>query len=100
MLLGLVAEGPGHGYALIVRLRERSQGVFDLPEGTVYPVLHKLEQLGHVTSEWDESGPRPRRVYRITRSGSRALVTHRADWFRYRDAVAGVVGEKPWPAAT
>lgn len=98
MLLGLLAAHPGHGYSLIVRLREASDGVFDLPEGTVYPVLHKLQELGHITSDWDRTGPRPRRVYRITREGSRALAGQRQDWVRYRDAVGGVLGEKPWPA--
>src|SRR5438270_2500489 len=58
LLLSVVAEGQAHGYVLIERLRERSTGEFDLPEGTVYPALHRLEASGLLRSTWVEAGRR------------------------------------------
>ena len=52
MVLGALREGPTHGYGLIVRLRELSDGAFDLKEGTVYPALHRLERAGKLESSW------------------------------------------------
>jgi DNA-binding PadR family transcriptional regulator len=52
LLLAVVAEEPAHGYAIVERLRDRSGGAFDLPEGTVYPALHRLEQAGLLKSSW------------------------------------------------
>jgi PadR family transcriptional regulator PadR len=98
MVLAIVSEGPIHGYALISELRERSGGVFDLPEGTVYPALHKLHRDGLVTSEWRETGGRSRRTYRISARGSKALNEQRRSWSVYRSAIERVVGTGPWPA--
>ncbi len=69
LILSVLAEGPQHGYSVIEALRDRSEQAFDLPEGTVYPVLHRLEQAGHLVSEWSVVGGRRRRTYRITPSG-------------------------------
>ena len=52
VLLGVLASGPGHGYAIITTLKQRSDGALDLPEGSVYPALHKLEDMGLVASDW------------------------------------------------
>jgi DNA-binding PadR family transcriptional regulator len=92
LLLAVLEAGPAHGYALIEALRDRSGGVFDLGEGTVYPALHRLERSGVVKSETVTVSGRPRRVYRLTRSGSRALATHRLDWQAFSAAVGGVLG--------
>src|SRR6185312_13071269 len=66
LLLQVIADQPAHGYQLVCALRDRSGGTFDLPEGTVYPALHRLERQGLVVGEWDEQGPRRRRVYQVT----------------------------------
>jgi len=67
LLLAVLLPQPAHGYAIIEGLRRASGGTFDLPEGTVYPALHKLELDGLLSSEWsDETGRRRRRVYAIT----------------------------------
>ena len=75
VLAALSAAGPAHGYAVIEEIRRRSGGSFDLPEGTIYPALHRLEQAGLLKSSWmtADSGRR-RRVYTLTRTGNRALV--------------------------
>ncbi len=56
MVLSVLEAGPSHGYAVIESLRSRSGGVFDLPEGTIYPVLHRLEEAGLLTSQPDVVG--------------------------------------------
>ena len=73
LLLAAVSGGPLHGYGLIEELKQRSGGTFELPEGTVYPALHRLERQGLLASAWDEDAPRRRRVYSLTRSGRREL---------------------------
>src|SRR4051812_2694193 len=80
LLATLGHTGPVHGYALITALRERSEGAFDLPEGTVYPALHRLEHQGSVASSWDTSGPRRRRIYTLTAAGQEALAEKRSHW--------------------
>ena len=95
LVLAVLAEGPRHGYAVIERLRERSDSVFDLPEGTVYPALHRLERAGLVTSARETVGGRERRVYRLSRRGRSALTARRDEWVRFSTAVGAVLGVAP-----
>ena len=95
LLLQLVADQPAHGYQLVCALRDRSGGTFDLPEGTVYPALHRLERQGLLAGEWDEEGPRRRRVYRVTPAGLTALRAQRVEWTRFARAVHDVLGATP-----
>lgn len=92
LLLGALASRPLHGYAIIERVREKSGGVFDLREGSVYPALHRLEGAGWVSSEWREVAARRRRVYRLTDVGRGRLSGERAAWARFVEAVQSVVG--------
>jgi DNA-binding PadR family transcriptional regulator len=87
LLLSLVARGPAHGYAIIAQLRDRSRGVFDLPEGTVYPALYRLEAAGFVESDAEQVSGRVRRTYRVTRAGRAALKERETSW---RELVRGV----------
>jgi len=91
IVLAAVSGGPQHGYAIIEEIKRRSGGAFDLPEGTVYPVLHRLEHAGFLASRWvtAESGRR-RRVYALTRRGARALASQRATWQQFSDAIGGL----------
>jgi PadR family transcriptional regulator PadR len=91
MLLGVLNEGPGHGYAVITALRERSGGTFDLPEGTVYPALHRLQDAGLLSSTWEDVGGRRRRMYRLTAKGVRALVAEQSQWTQFASAVDQVL---------
>jgi DNA-binding PadR family transcriptional regulator len=91
MILAVLAAGPAHGYAVIEQLRRRSGGVFDLPEGTVYPALHRLEEDGLLTSSWATANGRRRRVYTLTRRGRAALGKRRGDWRLFSQAVDGVL---------
>jgi PadR family transcriptional regulator, regulatory protein PadR len=63
LLLAIVEDGPHHGYAVIEELRRRTDGAIDLPEGTIYPALHRLERAGLLTSAWSEVNGRRRRTY-------------------------------------
>lgn len=93
LVLAVLADGPAHGYAVIEELRRRSEGTFDLPEGTVYPSLHRLEESGLLASGWETAGGRRRRVYRLTRRGRGRLQRGRSDWVAFSGAVTSVVGE-------
>jgi transcriptional regulator len=97
LLLSIVAEGPAHGYAVIERLREQSGESFDLPEGTVYPALHRLQRAGLLSSTWGESGGRRRRVYTLTTEGRKSLAQKRREWNLFAGAVQRVVKGTPWP---
>jgi transcriptional regulator len=92
LLLGVLADGPGHGYAVITGLRERSGGVIDLQEGSVYPALHRLEGRGLLASEWERVAGRRRRLYRLTDAGRRALEEQTREWRALTGAVERVVG--------
>lgn len=91
LVLATFADGPAHGYAVIEELRRRSEGAFDLAEGTVYPVLHRLEADGLLASSWSTAAGRRRRVYRLTRRGRAALALRREDWRRFARAVEAVL---------
>lgn len=98
LVLAVLADGPLHGYAVIEALRERSDEAFDLPEGTVYPVLHRLEKAGLLESSWDDSSGRRRRTYRLTRPGTGALEVERAAWHDFTTAVERVLKGPAWNA--
>jgi PadR family transcriptional regulator, regulatory protein PadR len=91
LILATLHDGPAHGYAVIEELKERSGGAFDLAEGTVYPVLHRLEADGLLASAWSTAAGRRRRVYRLTRRGRAALVARRDDWHAFARAVEAVL---------
>lgn len=92
LLLAALDGRPAHGYAVVETLRRRSAGTFDLPEGTLYPALHRLEGAGLVASRWTEESGRRRRVYQLTATGRKRLAKRQAEWRSFADAVNGVVG--------
>ena len=91
LLLSVLADGPAHGYAVIAQLRERSAEEFALPEGTVYPALHRLEAAGLLRSDWAQAGRR-RRLYELTAKGLSALVDLQGEWRRFSSGVQAVIG--------
>jgi PadR family transcriptional regulator PadR len=91
LLLAVLARGPLHGYAIIEELGRRSDGALALPEGTVYPALHRLEAAGLLTSAWSTAEGRRRRVYELTRRGHRELGTRRGEWRAFVGAVEAVM---------
>ncbi|MGH2748411.1 MAG: PadR family transcriptional regulator [Actinomycetota bacterium] len=92
LLLAVVEARPVHGYVIIEELRRRSSEAIDLPEGTVYPALHRLERAGFLKSGWETVAGRRRRVYELTRKGRSALETQRQEWQGFAQAVGAVIG--------
>ncbi len=99
MLLAALEGGPGHGYAIMEALKAGSGGQFDLPTGTVYPALHRLERAGLISATWSAVGGRRRRVYELTAAGSRALAAERGTWREFSAAVTKLL-EPSRPAVT
>jgi DNA-binding PadR family transcriptional regulator len=92
VLLGVLRTGPAHGYAVITALRERTEGLLELTEGSVYPALHRLEDRGLLVSEWQPVAGRRRRIYRLTAAGARALTVEHRVWTALVSAVNSVLG--------
>ena len=97
LLLAVLADGPAHGYAVIEALRSRSSGTFDLPEGTIYPALHRLERRGLVAAKWEMAKDRNRefKYYRLTPAGKKQLASEESKWKQMAGAIARVM----WPAS-
>ncbi len=94
LILGLLGRREMYGYEILSEMRLTTRGVVDLPEGTVYPALRRLERNGHIEGRWvdlGEGSPR-RRYYRLTASGEQALAFGRNEWFRFKQAADAVLG--------
>jgi transcriptional regulator len=91
MILSVVSAEPLHGYAIIEELKRRSGGSLSLPEGTVYPALHRLERGGLLASAWSSGDGRRRRVYELTARGRRELGERRESWREFVTTVEAVM---------
>jgi PadR family transcriptional regulator, regulatory protein PadR len=91
LILSVVSREPLHGYAVIEALKARSGGSLALPEGTVYPALHRLEEDGLLKSEWSTASGRRRRVYSITRRGVKELGASRERWRLFSNTMEAVL---------
>jgi PadR family transcriptional regulator PadR len=107
MVLSVLAEGPQYGYLIQKRLGTVSDDLVQLKAGTLYPLLHRLEQAGAITARWDNTTGRDRKWYALTDKGRRRLQTQAHEWHQYADcirqliepALAGLNGsEEPPPA--
>ena len=93
LLLAVLEAEAMHGYALAEALRARSGGAFDLPSGTIYPALRRLELAGLIESDWSEVAGRRRRTYHLTDHGRATLAEERATWRSFASAVGSVLGQ-------
>jgi PadR family transcriptional regulator PadR len=93
LILAVLEHEPRHGYAIIEALQVRSGGELDLPTGTVYPALRRLEAAGYLKSAWATTGGRKRRTYTLSPAGRRALAKQRAEWRAFSAMVDGVLGK-------
>jgi DNA-binding PadR family transcriptional regulator len=91
MVMGVLRRGPAHGYAIIAALRERSNGEFDLAEGTIYPALHRLERAGLVESSVESAQGRRRRTYALTPRGRKEFASQRRAWQSYVATMQAVI---------
>jgi PadR family transcriptional regulator, regulatory protein PadR len=93
LLLKVVALGPVHGYAIAQRLEQVSRGVVQVPEGSLYPALHRLEIRGLLAADWKETETgREAKFYRLTGKGRKQLETEAAGWRRLIDAIDLILG--------
>jgi PadR family transcriptional regulator PadR len=97
VLLAALEDGPRHGYAVIEALRRSTGGQLDLPTGTIYPALRRLEQAGLITGSWSVAGGRRRREYRLTAAGRRALAGKRAAWRDFSAMMGAALEGGPCP---
>jgi PadR family transcriptional regulator, regulatory protein PadR len=96
MALAALEQGAAHGFEILKRLEEAGSGALRLKEGSLYPALYRLEQAGLIRSSWEESekgrrGPR-RRVYSLTRKGTRRLAAGRAEWRQFVGIMGAILG--------
>jgi PadR family transcriptional regulator, regulatory protein PadR len=81
MVLGILVHGESYGYAILKRVNELSGGELAWTDGLLYPLLHRLERLGHIESSWHTPpGGRRRKYYRITGQGRAELAEQRRQW--------------------
>lgn len=93
LILKVIAVGPVHGYAIAQRLEQVSRGVVQVPEGSLYPALHRLENRGFLAADWKETETgREAKFYRLTRKGRKQLEAEAASWHRLIEAVGLVLG--------
>jgi len=92
LILKIVALGPVHGYAIAQRLEQVSRGVFQIPQGSLYPALHRLENRGLLAAEWEETeSGREAKFYQMTRKGRAQFESESANWLRLIEAVGLVL---------
>jgi len=92
LILQTLRWGPRHGYALSKAIRTNSGEILRVDTGSLYPALHRLERKRWIAAEWKASEVGPRlRVYRLTKSGRKQLVSERSRWERITAAIAGIM---------
>ncbi|WGG44781.1 PadR family transcriptional regulator [Rossellomorea sp. DA94] len=96
LILSLLDAKPMYGYEIIKELELKSDGIFNMKEGTIYPILHTLEDKGFILSYWEEgSGKRKRKYYKLNDSGREFIQEKKAEWSTFKQAVDQVLnGEK------
>ncbi|MEI9814303.1 MAG: helix-turn-helix transcriptional regulator [Acidobacteriota bacterium] len=95
LILEALENQPDHGYSIAQRIKERSSGILDFKEGTLYPALHKLELEELLASYEEIEKGRTRRYYRITNKGRGALAKGRAEWQKLAGVVSLILKEAP-----
>ncbi len=91
LILQVLSQGERHGYAIAREIKQRSRGVLDFKEGSLYPALHAQEKKGLIQSSDRTHDGRRRRYYRLTRPGAEALETHRNEWRQLSNAVTTIL---------
>lgn len=98
-VMQLLSAGEKYGYELVEALAQKSNGVLAMGQSTLYPLLYNLEAKGLVKSRVDETGPRPRRFYRLTSKGGKKLAADAEQWHALVEALKSLgVTTQTWPA--
>src|SRR3989338_1318634 len=91
LVLAVLRDEPLYGYEIAKRIKSSSDDLFTMGEGTLYPILHKLEQAKLLTAFWEEIGGRKRKYYSITRSGKVMLKDKTHEWQLFTQAIKAVI---------
>ncbi len=92
LILEMLKSENMYGYQMIKKLSEKSENVFELKEGTLYPILHTLEEENFITSYWDESTAKKRKYYAITEKGKKQLKERKEEWKIFSNGINRVIG--------
>lgn len=96
LILKAVSLKPLHGYGVLLRIGQISGNALEIPQGSLYPALYRLEHQGLIEAEWGESdNKRKARFYRLTPAGRRRLKEEAASWQRLADAIAAAMSATP-----
>jgi DNA-binding PadR family transcriptional regulator len=92
LILEIVGQGSTYGYEIAQMVSSRSQGTFELKEGSLYPALHRLEREKLLASFWQMAEGRRRKYYKLTAAGQRALTARKRQWREFSTGVNGILG--------
>ena len=92
LVLSLLEEKNMYGYEMIKELTIKSENIFEFKEGTLYPILHNLEEKNYITSYWDETGAKKRKYYTITKQGKKHLKEKKEEWKIFSGGINQVLG--------
>jgi PadR family transcriptional regulator PadR len=96
LILKAVSLGPLHGYGILLRIQQVSNDALQIPQGSLYPALYRLEHRGWIAAEWGESeNKRKAKYYRLTAAGRKQLQSERQEWKRLAVAIADVLAAEP-----
>ena len=96
LILKAVSLGPLHGYGILLRIQQISKDALQIPQGSLYPALYRLEHRGWIAAEWGESeNKRKAKYYRLTAVGRKQLKSERKEWKRLAMAIADVLAAEP-----
>jgi len=91
-IIALLSKGKKYGFQIIKELREKTDGYFDLKEGTLYPALHRLEKRGYLKSQWvTEKDRPPRKYYVLTKAGKEVLKSASSEWQQMVESMKNVL---------
>jgi len=96
LILKAVSLGPLHGYGILLRIQQVSKDALQIPQGSLYPALYRLEHRGWIAAEWGESeNKRKAKYYSLTAAGRRQLKAERQEWKRLAVAIGDVLAAEP-----
>jgi len=96
LILKAVSLGPLHGYGILLRIQQISRNALQIPQGSLYPALYRLEHRGWIAAKWGESdNKRKAKYYSLTAAGSKQLRSERHEWKRLAGAIADVLEAEP-----
>lgn len=92
IVLSILEKENMYGYQMIKKMQEQSNNIFELGEGTLYPILHSLEEKGYITSYWDETSSKKRKYYAITEKGKKQLKEKKEEWKSFSNGINRLLG--------